>query len=471
MTSILPRPKSKGASQQGAPAAERGADRRRVVDCEVVIVGSDLAALALAHRLAGAGREVVRLAVPADPALPLDDLLAPGFAMPAGALVQRIGEDDAGALWALSREAAAQGRDLAVAVGVPLGPKGALLAARAHAAGRLAEEQALLARIAPGTARLVGASDLERLLGSSSFVAALGLVPAVRIPCGALAGALERAAASVGIHEIAADGPVSCDLKGLRKYVDTPSTRIRAFEVILCGAGVLRAGAPHLAAGLKAVHFAAGRVPLSGTPPAYGGRVREFAGFGIDYHADESGLVLAVETALPVRTLSGAARILSRHARGLLPDGIGGKAEGRGYRILAAPHGMPLAGRIDKGVHVIAGLGLQPLSAHLLAAALVAEAVGGRDDRLALLQPFLALEPRGALASLRDIASVWRARLAARAAAAKAAGASSASVAARSAGPRPLPARPSSDAAPPAASPKPSGASRSGGRGGPRREA
>jgi gamma-glutamylputrescine oxidase len=416
MTSILPRPKSTGASPNGAPGAERGADRRRILDCEVVVVGSDLAALALAHRLAGAGREVVRLAVPADPALPLDDLLAPGFAMPARALVHRIGEDDAGALWALSREAAAQGRDLAKAVGVPLGPKGALLAARPHAAGRLADEQELLAHIAPGTARLVAGADLERLIGSGSFVAALGLVPAVRIPAGALAAALARAAASVGIQEIAADGAVACDLKGLRKYVDLPNLRIRAFEVILCGTAILRAGAPHLAAGLKATHFAAGRVPLAGAPPAYGGRVREYGGLGIDYHADESGLVLAVETALPVRTAAGAARILSRTARGLLPDGPAGRPEGRGYRILSAPHGMPVAGRIDKGVHVIAGLGLQPVSAHLLTAALVAEAIGGRDDRLALLQPFLALEPRGTLAALADMAAVWRAQLSVRAA-------------------------------------------------------
>ncbi|MBB6309442.1 hypothetical protein [Xanthobacter tagetidis] len=416
MTSILPRPKSTGASPNGAPGAERGTDRRRILDCEVVVVGSDLAALALAHRLAGAGREVVRLAVPADPALPLDDLLAPGFAMPARALVHRIGEDDAGALWALSREAAAQGRDLAKAVGVPLGPKGALLAARPHAAGRLADEQELLAHIAPGTARLVAGADLERLIGSGSFVAALGLVPAVRIPAGALAAALARAAASVGIQEIAADGAVACDLKGLRKYVDLPNLRIRAFEVILCGTAILRAGAPHLAAGLKATHFAAGRVPLAGAPPAYGGRVREYGGLGIDYHADESGLVLAVETALPVRTAAGAARILSRTARGLLPDGPAGRPEGRGYRILSAPHGMPVAGRIDKGVHVIAGLGLQPVSAHLLTAALVAEAIGGRDDRLALLQPFLALEPRGTLAALADMAAVWRAQLSVRAA-------------------------------------------------------
>ncbi|MEP9351148.1 hypothetical protein [Xanthobacter sp. KR7-225] len=465
MTSILPRPKG----PQASGAAARGADRRRVIDCEVCVVGSDLAALALAHRLAGAGRDVVRLGAAADPALPLDDVLAPGFAMSARALVDRVGEDDAGALWALSREAAVQGRDLAAALGVPFGPKGALLAARASAAGRLAEEQALLARIAPGTARLVGAGDLAGLLGTDDFVAALGLVPAVRIPAGALAAALARAAGSMGIQEIAADGPVACDLKGLRKYVDTPGVRIRAFEVILCGTEILRSAVPHLAAGLKATHFAAGRVPLAGAPPAFGGRVREYGGFGIDYHVDEAGLVLAVPTALPVRTASGAARILSRHARGLLPDRLGGRPEGRGWRILAAPHGMPLAGRVEKGVYAIAGLGLQPLSAHLLCAALVAEAMAGRDDRLALLEPFLAVEPRRAWAPLRDFVAFWRARLVARAAApAEGRGAG-----AQGRGPRPLKPRPGrrAEADRPAVMgrPQPSGAPRPGGRGAPRR--
>lgn len=408
MTSIPPRLKSSGASAKAEPPAARGADRRRTIDCEVVIVGSDLAALALAHRLAGSGRDVVRLATAADAALPLDDILAPGFVMAPGDLVARIGEDDAGALWALSREAAVQGRDLAAAVGVRAGPKGALLAARAPAAARLVEDHALLARIAPGTARLLRAGDLSGLLGTRDFEAALGLVPALRIPAGALADAMARAAASVGIQERAADGPVAFDLKGLRKYVDTPSLRIRAFQVVLCGTAILASGAPHLASGLRAAHFAAGRVPLAGAPPAFGGHVRDYGGRGIAYHVDDGALVLAVPTAMAVRTGAGAGRILASHARRLLPEGIGGKADGRGYRILTAPHGMPLAGRIDKSVHVIAGLGLQPVSAHLLTAALVAEAIGGRDDRLALLQPFLALEPRGALAPLRDLLGLGR---------------------------------------------------------------
>lgn len=408
MTDILPRPKRapQAAAAKAAPPA------RRVVDCEVLIIGGGLAASALAHRLAGLGRQVVRIPVAEDKGLPRDGALSPGFGLPAVDLVERIGRGAAAELWRLSRQAAERGRTLAQELGLDLGPKGTLLVARPGDEARLFAEHDLLEELAPGAARFVPARDLDGLLASRAFAGALGLVPAVRMRAADLAGALGALEEQAGIRTLTARGPVSCDLNGLRKYVDVGSERVRAFEVILCGTAALKAGAPHLARSLAFVPFAAGHVALAGGPPAFAGRVEAFGGHALSFHGAEDGLRLAAQAPLPVWGGWAARQVLRGEARGLFPGGVAGAvSDARGCAVARTAHLMPLAGAVGKGVWVAGAFGLQPLPVQLLVADLIAEAVALKDDRIALLAPFLEVEPRGLLGAARDFASYWRVRL------------------------------------------------------------
>lgn len=416
MTAILPRP-------EGAPnpaSAQVGAPQHRVLDCDVCVAGDGLVARALSHRLAALGRHVVRLSLPADDDLPLDPVLAPGFSLSAQGLVARLGLADAAELWHLSQEAAARGRDLLESLDLSPGPKGALLAARPDAVDRLKAEQDVIARIAPGASRYIGARDLEGLLGTTAFSAAIGLVPAMRVSGGEMEAAFARLGAEAGVQEMVPSGPIAFDLNGLRKYVDVGAVRIRAFEVILCGAAALRLGAPEAADDLATTHFAAGRMAMAQASaraalPPFAGRVDAFGGAGLAYQLDEEGLALAVETAWATRLSWSTARVLRHQARRLFAEGLAGPpTDGRGVEIMGARHGMPLVGTVSKGVWVAGALGRQPLSAHLMTADLIAGAVAEGDDRIALLRPFLAPEPKRAFVALRDLATYWHARLSAR---------------------------------------------------------
>lgn len=416
MTATLPRPE--GASEPVPTRA--GLPPRRAVDCEVCVVGDGLAARMLSYRLAALGRQVVRIGIPGHDDLPIDPVLTPGFARPARELVDRIGHDDAAELWYLTQDAAGRLRDTAISLDLPLGAKGMLRAARPHAAHSLLLEHDIIAEIAPGAARFIGARDLEGLLGTRTFSAAIGLVPAVRLPGPGLSDAFAALAVEAGARDMAASGPLSFDLKGLRKYVDVGAVRVRAFDVILCGAEAVRQGAPQLAEALVTTYFAAGRMPVTQVSarealPPFAGRVEAFGGTALSYHVDDEGLALAVETMWPVRMSWSAARVLRHQVRRLYPEGqVGPPERARGYGIVGTRSRMPLVGALDKGVWVAGGLGLQPLPVHLLSADLLAEAIALKDDRVSLLQPFLAPEPKRPFAFLKDMTDYWRARLTAR---------------------------------------------------------
>lgn len=414
MTAILPSPAPKPAPKAGR-SAQQPASARRTLDCEICVVGDDLVARALAWRLAAQGREVVRVTLPADEMLPLDGVLAPGFALPALDLVERIGDADAAELWFLSRDAATRGRELVEDFGITAAKKGALKVARATAARGLAAEQEAMARIAPGASRPIGAQDLEGLLGTRAFVAAIGLVPAVRVNAGELGIGLGAAGVEAGVYEIAASVAIGCDLHGLRKYVDVGTVRVRAFEVVMCGSAALRCGAPDLAGGLAATHWVTGRSAPLAEESAFTGDVAEFGGLGLRYQADETGLALAAETAWPVRTAWGAGRVLTRHAGAVLSGAAAARWDEARSLVLAAPrHLMPLAGSLAKGIWVAGGLAPQPLSVHLLTADLIGDAIMVHDDRIALLSPFLHSEARRTFGWVGDLVDYGRRRFAAR---------------------------------------------------------
>lgn len=410
--SSAPRPQAHDA--MGSERASSGP--KRIIDCDVCVVGGDVAGLVLAGDLARRGRDVVLLAMAgpsaAVPSWSLDGVIAAGFPLSTRELVARIGRDDAQELLILSAQAAEAGLSLTERLGVDIGPRGRLTVARAHAAEDLHREQDLRQELVPDTTVLVGAEDLAALLGTDAFAAGIGVVPAERVRTTSLVAALEEAARTAGVRFCSVESALSVDLKGVRKYLDTSNQRVRAFQVAVCGAAAFARLGSGVARLPRAPWVSGGfRLPNSNVP--YGGLVEEFGLSGLAYHFDGDRLALAAQCALPVMTRVGAARVLRRHGAEVYPVGTG-LVEGARGRNVPDPGGMPLLYEGERGVWYALAPGAGSLGLEFLAARLIVGAIAERDDRIALLQPFATGGLTGWTGRAARFASFWHVRLAAR---------------------------------------------------------
>lgn len=409
--SSAPRPQA-----HDAMVSERStAGPKRIIDCDVCVVGGDVAGLVLAGDLARRGRDVVLLAMAGPsasvPSWSLDGVIAPGFPLPTRELASRIGRDDAQELLILSAQAAEAGLSLAEHLGVDVGPRGRLTVARAHAAEELYREQELRQELAPDTTVFVGAGDLAALLGTEAFTAGVGVVPAERVRTPSLVAALEEAARNAGVRFVTVDGGLSVDLKGVRKYLDMANQRVRAFQVAVCGAAAFaRLGSG--VARLPRASWVSGGFRLPGSNVSYAGLVEEIGLTGLTYHFDGDRLALAAQSALPVMTRVGAARVLRRHAAEVYPVGTGLVEGARGSN-LPDPGGMPLLHEGDRGVWYALSPGRGSLGLEFLAARLIGCAIAERDDRIALLQPFATGGLTGWTGRVARFTAFWHVRLAA----------------------------------------------------------
>ncbi|MEP9353240.1 FAD-dependent oxidoreductase [Xanthobacter sp. KR7-65] len=399
--------------RDAAPPERAGGAPKRNHDCDVCVVGNDVAGLVLAADLARRGREVLVLA-PMPPARPwpLDGVISPGFTLPTEDLVARVGREDAHELLILSTAAAKSGLALAERFGVTVGPRGRLTVARAHAADDLRREHDLRQALAPDTTVLVGAGDLAALLATDTFALGLGVVPAERVPTEALRAALEAEARAAGVRILSVEGALSADLKGVRKYLDTANQRVRAFQVVITGAAAFARLGPKVAR-LPRTPWVSGGFRVPGLAVPYAGVVEETGLTGLTWHVDGDRLALAAATATPMMTRVGAARVLRRHAAEAY--GVGSSlVEGARGRWLPETGGMPLLHEGERGVWyaLIPGAGVFGLD--FLAARLIAGALADRDDRIALLQPFASGTLTGWAGRIARTAGYWHLRLAAR---------------------------------------------------------
>ncbi|MFS8038258.1 hypothetical protein ACI7BZ_15100 [Xanthobacter sp. AM11] len=401
-----------GAQAPETRSTGRSSAAVRTLDCDVCVVGDDSAGLIIAGDLACRGQKVIVIATGPGPQLPVDGILAPGFALPTADLVARVGEADAQELLILSAQAADRGLRLAAKAGAAVGPRGRLAVARPHAAAALLREHELRQRLAPDSAILVEGEDTACLLGTTAFAVAMGVVPAERIAPEALRVALEAAARAAGVRFLSVEGALAADLKGLRKYISTGTVRVRAYHVVATGAAAfarLGTAAPRVAR----APWVGGAFRVPGTRIPYAGLVEEPGPAGHRFHFDEERLSFAAAVASPVLTRVGAARIVRRHARELYPDVGEGLVEAAQGRLLPDTGGMPLVLESERGVWCALASAGDEISHGLLAAGLIVGAIAERDDRIALLQPFAASMPGGGWAGrLARFAGFWHVRLA-----------------------------------------------------------
>ncbi|MFG1344291.1 FAD-dependent oxidoreductase [Xanthobacter autotrophicus DSM 431] len=403
---------SRSGAQQLPAEGRQNAVSKRTLDCDICVVGNDVAGLVMAGDLASRGRDVVLLTTGEGARLSLDGTLAPGFAMPTEELVARVGEADAQELLILSDHAAERGLLFAQKAGVTAGPRGRLTVARPHEAEGLLREHELRQKLAPDSTVLVQAEDVAALLGTSAYALALGVVPAERIDAQALRAALEEAARSAGVRFVPADGTVAADLNGLRKYLDFGRVRVRAFQVVVSGAPAFaRVGTVPF----QTIPWVCGTFRVPGPEVPYAGLVDEAGPAGARFHWTGDRLTFAAMTATTAFTRVGAARVVRRHASEIYPEVGHNLVEGTRARLrLPQTGGMPLIHEGERGVWYALAASGDELTHGLMAAALIVGAIAERDDRIVLLQPFAAAARRSWASRIARFAGFWHARLAAK---------------------------------------------------------
>lgn len=417
MTSVLPLPPHAPSPSPDQPSAREAASHLRVLDCEVCIVGSDVTAWLVAVELANRGRDVVLLPGPAEAGLPLAGVLSPGFTMPTSDLIARVGEADALDLLALAAQAVAQGAKIAEAAGLSLGPKGRLRLARSHAADDLAREHELRLELAPDTSVLLDAADTAALMDTDLFTAALGLVPADRIDAAALRATLAGAARGEGVRVLDAQ-VTATDVKGLRKYIDTPRQRVRAFTVIFSGGLAMSRLVPVLRNALEDTLWVSGILDAPGRAVPYGGLAEEVGATGLAFHWDGEAATFAVETATRIRGSWPAGRVLRRHAKEAYPDLAQARVRSpRALRLATSRQAMPVVQEGEPGVFYAAAGGDAEIAHGIMAAGLIVGAIVEKDDRIALLQPFGLAPPVRTIGGMSRAGAYWHARFTAQLAA------------------------------------------------------
>ncbi|MGR7997597.1 MULTISPECIES: hypothetical protein [unclassified Xanthobacter] len=384
------------ASPESAPLRHAtGPERTR--DCDVCVIGDDMAGLLMACDLATRGLEVVLVSLARQPeGLGLDATLAPGYGLSARALRDAVGQADAQDLLRLSVAAAERGMALATGAGLTLGAKGRLAVARPAAADDLWREAEAFNALVPGGGVVLDAADTQALLATPTYVAALGVVPAQQVGGAAFRQLLEAAVADCGLTRLPQPAALSIDGHGIRKYVTLPGLRVRAAHLVFSGGAELVRWAPELAPSLVTRPWVRGRFHVPAGTAAYGGLAEEVGATGLRWRFEGDSLALAAETAFPPWGRASAARCLRRHVSAVAPAARRALVEqSHGVALTHTRHGMPLFAEGEKGVWFCVTMGLEELAHGVLGARLITDAIVARDDRIRLFQPF-GLEPPGA---------------------------------------------------------------------------
>jgi glycine/D-amino acid oxidase-like deaminating enzyme len=368
------------------------------LDVDICVVGAGLAGLTVALEAARLGASVAVLEgrhVGWNASGHQLGTVMPGYGIPLGELIERVGFEDARELWALSRQGAEYVRASATEELMPdiAMSEGALEVSNVDVGDQLISRLQMLSEDFETEVegwqvdRVRGALRTGRYFHGVYYPRAFQLDG--RRYVHGLAALAQRAGA-----RIFEDTPVvSIDSSGIRKRIVTPSARLRASHIVL--AGNIHLGAPlrRLWETLLPVWCYAGvTVPL-------GERLAEVMSFqgsvmdtgGVDHFRIVDGdrlMWASPETTWAARPqrFSGA---ISRRIQTVFPAlGRVEIAETFGGAIGQTVHGMPQIGQLRRGLWVASGFGRQGLATSAMSGQLIARSILWGDDRWRLFSPF-----------------------------------------------------------------------------------
>ena len=377
------------------------ADRSRLsfdLDVDIAVVGAGVAGLSVALEAARLGASVAVLEgrhVGWNASGHQLGTVMPGYALPIGELIARVGFNDTRELWLLSKQGAELVRanaseDLIPGIAIS---EGALEVSNVDVGDQLISWLQMLGEDFETEVEGWQVDQVRAELKTDRYFHGVYYPNAFQIDGRRYIHGLAALARRAGARIFEDTPVVSVDPSGIRKRIVTPSARLRASHIVLAGNVHLGATLRRLSETLLPVwRYAAVTAP-------FGERLAEAITFkgsvtdtdGIDHFriVDGNRLMWAgPETtwaARPERFAPAIARriqtIFPQLGRPEIAEVWGGAA---GHTV----HGMPQIGQLRRGLWVTSGFGRQGLNTSAMAGQLIARSILWGDERWRLFSPF-----------------------------------------------------------------------------------
>jgi glycine/D-amino acid oxidase-like deaminating enzyme len=388
------------------------------LDVDICVVGAGLAGLTVALEAARMGASVAVLEgrhVGWNASGHQLGTVMPGFSIPIGELIERIGFEDTRELWSLSTEGAEYVRANATEELMPgIGfSEGALEVSNVDVGEQLISRLQMLGEDFETEVEGWQVDRVRDQLKTDRYFHGVYYPNAFQIDGRKYVHGLAALARRAGARIFEDTPVVSIDSSGIRKRIVTPSARLRASHIVL--AGNIHLGAPlrRLSETLLPVWRYAGVTAPLGTKLseviAFKGSVTDTDSIDHFRIVDRDRLMWASpETTWAARPQRFAPAI-ARRIRTIFPRlGQVEIAEVFGGVIGQTVHGMPQIGQLRRGLWVASGFGRQGLNTSAMAGQLIARGILWGDERWRLFSPFelvWAGGPTGRLAGY--IVGIW----------------------------------------------------------------
>jgi len=368
------------------------------LDVDICVVGAGLAGLTVALESARLGASVAVLEgrhVGWNASGHQLGTVMPGYGLPIGDLIARIGFEDTRELWSLSKQGAESVRTNVseqLIPGIALS-EGALEVSNVDVGDQLISRLQMLGEDFESEVEGWQVDRVRAELKTDRYFHGVYYPKAFQIDGRKYIHGLAALARRAGARIFEDTPVVSIDPSGIRKRIVTPSARLRASHIVL--AGNIHLGAPlrRLSETLLPVwRYAAVTAPL-------GERLAEAMTFrgsvadsdGIDHFRIVDGdrlMWASPETTWAARPARFAPAI-ARRIRTIFPQlGRVEIAEVWGGAVGQTVHGMPQIGQLRRGLWVTSGFGRQGLNTSAMAGQLIARSILWGDERWRLFSPF-----------------------------------------------------------------------------------
>ena len=366
------------------------------LDVDICVVGAGLAGLTVAREAARLGANVVVLEgrnVGWNASGHHLGTVMPGFGVPLGELIERIGFEDTRQLWALSKHGADYVRAAATLIPFSAYSEGALEVSNVDVGDMLISRLQMLAEDFDTEVEGWQVDRVRVELKTRRYFHGVYYPKAFQIDGRRYVHGLAELARQAGARIFEDTPVVNIDASGIRKRIVTPQARLRAAHIVL--AGNIHLGAPlrRLSETLLPVwRYAAVTAPL-------GTRLAEAMTFqgsvtdtdGIDHFRVVEGDRLMWSSpqttwaANPQRLGSS----IQRRIGTIFPQlGKVEITEVFSGAVGQTVHGMPQIGELRKGLWVASGFGRQGLNTTAMAGELIARSILWGDERWRLFSPF-----------------------------------------------------------------------------------
>src|SRR6476646_4708010 len=368
------------------------------LDVDICIVGGGLAGLTVALEAARLGASIAVLEgrhVGWNASGHHLGTVMPGFGVPVGELIERVGLEDARELWALSKEGADYVRATATEQAIP----GIALTEGALEVSNVDAGETLISRLqtlGEDFETEVEGWQVDRVrdqLRTGRYFHGIYYPKAFQIDGRKYVHGLAALARRAGARIFEDTPVVSIDPSGIRKRIVTPSARLRASHIVLAGNVHLGAPLRRLSETLLPIwRYAAVTEPLGARLAdaiTFQGSVSDSAGIDHFRIVDGDRLMWASpETTWDARPRRFGPAIQHRIATVFPKLGKVGISDVFGGAVGVTVNGMPRIGQLRQGLWVASGFGRQGLNTSAMAGLLVARSILWGDERWRLFSPF-----------------------------------------------------------------------------------